>query len=106
MMHEDRQHRASQLLPAVAAASPKNISAAAEELAAACAETCRRPVLLHALAQLRRQSIFPVHHAGVVAVRTVTEYPVHLPCVPSAFTRCTALHSTLAEQAVLSSFRS
>ena len=38
---------------------------------AACVEACRQPVLLHALAQLRRQSICPVHHAGahVVTVR-------------------------------------
>ena len=41
----------------------------AADILAACAEACRQPVLLHALAQLRRQNICPVQHAGAVSVR-------------------------------------
>jgi hypothetical protein len=72
--HAIRHCSALQLQPRIVAASASPASAAAD-LAIACAEACRRPVLLHALAQLRRQSIFPLHHAGVVAVRTSRRRP-------------------------------
>ena len=75
LVHESRHcSTRQQLQPGLAVASPSRASFAAD-LIIACAEACRRPVLLHALAQLRRQRIFPVHHAGAVAVRASCQTP-------------------------------